>query len=147
MSNLAHTRRSRLNENSHKPWSAIVRALAQARWARLSERIPLAWVMTSSLNETGAGMCFDSVLFYVLGVVSHDWFVYPFIVWSMMACMFCAMWWYNYMLCFAWNETWIFWLVVHWHETIMLETTCGMLLVKEFQGKLLVMVWLVYALI
>jgi len=30
---------------------------------------------------------------------------------------------------------------------MMLEITCGILLVKEFQGKLLVMVWLVYILI
>jgi len=32
------------------------------------------------------------------------------------------------------------WLVVHWHEIMMHEIACGMLLVKEFHGKLLVMV-------
>jgi len=40
------------------------------------------------------------------------------------------------------------WLVVRrWHEIIMLEMTCRMLLVKELHGKLLEMVWLVYILI
>jgi len=32
-------------------------------------------------------------------------------------------------------------------EIIMLEMACGMLCIKEFHGKLLVMVWLVYILI
>jgi len=40
------------------------------------------------------------------------------------------------------------WLVVvHWHEIMMLKITCEMLLVKEFHGKLLVMVWSMYTLI
>jgi len=49
--------------------------------------------------------------------------------------------------CWEWDEIWLDWLVGHWHEIIMLEMTCRRLLAKEFQGKLLVMVWLVYALI
>jgi len=36
---------------------------------------------------------------------------------------------------------------MHWDEILMLEIACGMMLVKEFHGKLLVMVWLVYTLI
>jgi len=39
-----------------------------------------------------------------------------------------------YLMCLAWDDN-------------NYEITSGMLMVKEFQGKFLVMVWLVYALI
>jgi len=39
-----------------------------------------------------------------------------------------------YLMCLAWDDNYS-------------EITCGMLMMKEFQGKFLVMVWLVYVLI
>jgi len=39
-----------------------------------------------------------------------------------------------YLMCLAWDDNYS-------------EITCGMLIVNEFQGKFLVIVWLVYAII
>jgi len=39
-----------------------------------------------------------------------------------------------YLMCVAWDDNYF-------------EITCEMLMMKEFQGKFLVMIWLVYALI
>jgi len=44
----------------------------------------------------------------------------------------------------VWKAWLVLWLVVEWHENWILEMACGNLLVKEFQGKLLVMVVSVY---
>ena len=95
---------------------AWVRRLISPEWGLL------AW---TRLVQGRVPALFSSV-FWVFGYMI-EWFTIK--AWSMMLHMFNRMKWSCYMLCLAWSEIWISWLVEHWHEIIMLEI------------KVMVMVW------